>query len=190
MASAVPPSWPSIINGSANREVIGASVLMGKPRLQPAEVPVLLASTGPRLRLRLSIDKQPYHLHAVGMGNPHAVLFVDNPDTFAVARVGPVIERHPKFPRRTNVEFVARLPDEAGLPVLRQRTWERGAGETQACGTGACAVTVAAILEQVITTREATVRLNGGDLRIAWPRDDAPVRMTGPAVTVFTGTFG
>lgn len=172
------------------REVIGASVLMGKPRLQPVEVPVLLASAGPRLRLRLSIDKQPYHLHAVGMGNPHAVLFVDNPDTFPVAKVGPVIERHPKFPRRTNVEFVARLPDEAGLPVLRQRTWERGAGETQACGTGACAVTVAAILEQVITTREATVRLNGGDLRIAWPRDDASVRMTGPAVTVFTGTFG
>ena len=172
------------------REVIGASVLMGKPRLQPAEVPVLLASTGPNLRLRLSIAKQSYHLHAVGMGNPHAVLFVDDPDAFPVAKIGPLIERHPKFPRRTNVEFVARLPDEAGLPVLRQRTWERGAGESLACGTGACAVTVAAILEQVIRTREAIVRLNGGDLRIAWPADDAPVRMTGPAVTVFSGTFG
>jgi diaminopimelate epimerase len=72
---------------------------------------------------------------------------------------------------------------------LRQRTWERGAGETQACGTGACAVTVAAILAGVIPGREATVRLNGGDLRIAWPRDDAAVRMTGPAVTVFTGIW-
>jgi diaminopimelate epimerase len=117
------------------------------------------------------------------------VIFVDDPETFAVAKIGAVLERHGKFPRRTNVEFVVRLADEAGLPVLRQRTWERGAGETQACGTGACAVTVAAILAGVIPGREATVRLNGGDLRIAWPRDDAAVRMTGPAVTVFTGIW-
>jgi diaminopimelate epimerase len=171
------------------KEVIGASVMMGRPRLTPAEVPVLHPGPGPKLRLRLSIDKQPYHLWAVGMGNPHAVIFVDDPEAFAVAKIGAALERHAKFPRRTNVEFVARLPDEAGLPVLRQRTWERGAGETQACGTGACAVTVAAILAGVIPGREATVRLNGGDLRIAWPRDDAAVRMTGPAVTVFAGIW-
>lgn len=171
------------------KEVIGASVLMGRPRLTPDQVPVVHDGPGPKLRLRLLIDRQPYKLLAVGMGNPHAVIFVDDPERFPVAKVGPVIERHAKFPRRTNVEFVARLQDEAGLPVLRQRTWERGAGETQACGTGACAVTVAAILDGVIPGREATVRLNGGDLRISWPRDEAPVRMTGPAVTVFEGSW-
>lgn len=171
------------------KEVIGASVLMGRPRLTPDQVPVIHDGPGPKLRLRLLVDRQPYKLLAVGMGNPHAVIFVDDPERFPVAKVGPVIERHAKFPRRTNVEFVARLQDEAGLPVLRQRTWERGAGETQACGTGACAVTVAAILDGVIPGREATVRLNGGDLRISWPRDEAPVRMTGPAVTVFEGSW-
>lgn len=171
------------------KEVIGASVLMGRPRLTPDQVPVVHDGTGPKLRLRLLIDRQPYKLLAVGMGNPHAVIFVDDPERFPVAKVGPVIERHAKFPRRTNVEFVARLQDEAGLPVLRQRTWERGAGETQACGTGACAVTVAAILDGIIPGREATVRLNGGDLRISWPRDEAAVRMTGPAVTVFEGSW-
>ena len=171
------------------KEVIGASVMMGKPRLTPDQVPVVHPGPGPKLRIRLLIDKQPYKLLAVGMGNPHAVIFVDDPEVFPVAKVGAAIERHAKFPRRTNVEFVARLPDEAGLPVLRQRTWERGAGETQACGTGACAVTVAAILDGLIPGREVTVRLNGGDLRVAWPRDDAPVRMTGPAVTVFEGAW-
>ena len=171
------------------KEVIGASVLMGRPRLVPDQVPVIHPGPGPKLRLRLLIDRQPYKLLAVGMGNPHAVIFVDDPERFPVAKVGPAIERHAKFPRRTNVEFVARLPDEAGLPVLRQRTWERGAGETQACGTGACATAVAAILDGLIPGREATVRLNGGDLRISWPRDDASVRMTGPAVTAFEGVW-
>ena len=171
------------------KEVIGASVMMGKPRLTPEQVPVMHPGPGPKLRIRLLIDKQPYKLLAVGMGNPHAVIFVDDPETFPVTKIGAAIERHVKFPRRTNVEFVARLADEAGLPVLRQRTWERGAGETQACGTGACAVTVAAILDGMIPGREATVRLNGGDLRVAWPRDDAAVRMTGPAVTVFEGAW-
>lgn len=171
------------------KEVIGASVLMGRPRLVPDQVPVIHPGPGPKLRLKLMIDRQPYALFAVGMGNPHAVIFVDDPDHFPVAKIGAAIERHGKFPRRTNVEFVARIPDEAGLPVLRQRTWERGAGETEACGTGACATAVAAILDGVIPGREATVRLNGGDLRISWPRDDAAVRMTGPAVTVFEGVW-
>lgn len=171
------------------KDVIGASVMMGRPRLTPEQVPVIHPGPGPNLRLKLVIDKQVYYLWAVGMGNPHAVIFVEDPETFPVAKVGSALERHGKFPRRTNVEFVARLADEAGLPVLRQRTWERGAGETQACGTGACAATVAAILAGVIAGREATVRLNGGDLRIAWPRDDAAVRMAGPAVTVFSGVW-
>ncbi len=178
----------SLVHGT-RKEVMGASVLMGRPRLEPAQVPVIHPGPGPKLRLRLLIDHQPYRLLAVGMGNPHAVIFVADPEAFPVAKVGAAIERHSKFPRRTNVEFVARLQDEAGLPVLRQRTWERGAGETQACGTGACATAVAAMLEGVIPGREVTVRLNGGDLRIAWPRPEAPVRMTGPAVTVYEGVW-
>ncbi len=165
----------------------GAQVVMGRPRLTPIAVPVTHPGPGPRLELMVSVNGERLRLLAVGMGNPHAVLFVDDPDSFPVATVGPRLEHHPRFPRRTNVEFVARLADEAGLPVLRQRTWERGSGETQACGTGACATLVAAVLTGVIPGREATIRLNGGDLHVRWARDDGPVVLTGPAVAVFSG---
>lgn len=168
-------------------EVVGARVGMGRPRLVPAEVPVDLDGPGPRLHLPLAVAGHRLRFTCVGMGNPHAVTFVADPETFPVATVGAVVEQHARFPNRTNVEFVSRLPDERGRPVLRQRTWERGSGETLACGTGACAATVAAILDGVIDQREATVRLSGGDLRIAWPDDTAEVVMEGPAVTVFTG---
>jgi diaminopimelate epimerase len=123
------------------------------------------------------------------MGNPHAVYFVDDPDRFPVSTIGPRIETHSAFPKRTNVEFVARLKDEKGIPVLRQRTWERGSGETQACGTGACATVVAAILSGVIAERTAIVRLNGGDLLVSWESPDAEVIMQGPATTVFNGVW-
>jgi diaminopimelate epimerase len=159
---------------------VGAAVAMGRPRLTPEEVPVAGTMTPVLHGLRL---------RCVGMGNPHAVAFVDDPVAFPLAETGPRIERDPVFPRRTNVHAVARLPDEGGLPVLRQRTWERGSGITLACGTGACAATVAAILEGRIPGREAIVRLDGGDLRIAWPDDGAEVRMEGPAATVFTGVW-
>ena len=170
------------------REVIGASVLMGVPRLAPDQVPVIATGKGPA-KISVKIGTTSYPVLAIGMGNPHAVVFVKDVDKAAVGVVGPQIETHEKFPKRTNVEFVARLADEGGVAVLRQRTWERGAGETQACGTGACAATVAAILGGHITTREAIVRLNGGDLRISWPADDAEVRMTGPAVMVYSGVW-
>jgi diaminopimelate epimerase len=167
----------------------GATIRMGVPRLTPSAVPVVHDGPGPRLDLSIAVDGVDHALVAVGMGNPHAICFVPDPEAFPVHQVGPRIENHARFPRRTNVEFVARLPDENGLPVLRQRTWERGAGETQACGTGACAVTVAAILTGVIPGREAIVRLNGGDLHIRWPDDRAEVVMSGPAVTVFSGEW-
>lgn len=167
----------------------GASVAMGAPRLDPATIPVRHPGPGPRLELHLEALGATHRLLAVGMGNPHAVCFVNDPLAFDVHGVGRILERHPHFPNRTNVEFVARLADEGGLPLLRQRTWERGAGETMACGTGACAVVVAAILDQRIPRREAIVRLNGGDLHIAWPSDGADVRMTGEAVTVFSGRW-
>ncbi len=167
----------------------GATVGMGRPRLIPDEVPVEHAGPGPRLPLTAVIDGVHHHLLAVGMGNPHAVCFVDDPEKFPVAHVGPKIEHDIRFPRRTNVEFVARLKDEKGLPVLRQRTWERGSGETQACGTGACATVVAAILLEKIPRREAIVRLNGGDLHVTWVDDTEEVVMSGPAVTVFEGKW-
>jgi len=167
----------------------GATVAMGRPRLIPDEVPVEHAGPGPRLPLTVVVDGIHHHLLAVGMGNPHAVCFVDDPETFPLAHVGPKIEHDVRFPRRTNVEFVARLKDEHGMPVLRQRTWERGSGETQACGTGACAAVVAAILEEKIPRREAIVRLNGGDLHVTWVADTEAVVMSGPAVTVFEGTW-
>jgi diaminopimelate epimerase len=171
------------------RRVTGASVAMGRPRLTPEEVPVKLASAGPLLRLTVAAVGREVPLVAVGMGNPHAVAFVRDPDAFPVAAVGPAIERHPRFPRRTNVEFVAVQGRAGGLPCLRQRTWERGSGETLACGTGACAATVAAILTGRIRGRAATVRLTGGDLDIAWPDDGAEVRMRGPAETAFSGIW-
>jgi diaminopimelate epimerase len=168
----------------------GATVRMGRPRLTPSAVPVELQAKGPLMRLAARVAGQRLTLHAVGMGNPHAVCFVDDPETFPVATVGPLLEHDPRFPRRTNVEFVARAGSAGGLPVLRQRTWERGSGETQACGTGACATVVAAILTGAIRGRAAVVRLNGGDLRIGWADDQAEVVMSGPAQTVFTGVWG
>ena len=165
----------------------GASVQMGAPRLSPGSVPVEHPGPGPLLEVTLEIAGASRRLLAVGMGNPHAVLFVDDPERIPVAEIGAAIEHHPRFPRRTNVEFVCRLPDEAGDAVLRQRTWERGSGETQACGTGACATLVAAILDRRIDTRTAIIRLNGGDLRVAWPDDQAQVRLSGPDATVFDG---
>ena len=159
----------------------GASVTMGRPRLTPEAVPIGGAE--------MVVTLHGLRLRAVGMGNPHVVAVVADPERFAVCDVGPRIERDPLFPRRTNVEFTARLPDESGLPVIRQRTWERGSGLTQACGTGACAVTVAWILDHGIAGREAIIRLDGGDLRVAWPSDDAEVRLEGEAVTVFEGVW-
>jgi len=161
----------------------GARVAMGRPRLTPAAVPVSLP--GPDL----TAEVHGLRLRMVGMGNPHAVAVVPDPDAFPLITVGPRVEMDPLFPRRTNVHVTALRPDEGGLPVIRQRTWERGSGITLACGTGACAVTVAWILDRLIPGREAIIRLDGGDLRVAWPADDAEVLMEGEAVSVFEGTW-
>jgi len=116
------------------------------------------------------------------MGNPHAVVIVDDPSSFPVERVGPAIESHPAFPNRVNVEFV-RVVDRSHV---EQRTWERGTGETLACGSGACAVAVVSILKGLVD-RRVVIALRGGDLEIEWPAADAHVMMTGPAVEVFSG---
>ncbi len=169
---------------------VGATVAMGRPRLVPDTVPVLLPSAGPLLRVPLRLRGTALEGTAVGMGNPHVVLFVRNAEKAPLERWGPLIEHHWRFPQRVNAEVVSRLPDEAGRPVLRQRTWERGSGITMACGTGACAVTVASILRRRIPGRMARVRLDGGDLEISWQSADAEVVMSGPAETVYSGRWG
>ena len=118
---------------------------------------------------------------AVGIGNPHLVFFVDDPDAVDLARIGPELEYHPLFPQRTNIEIVA----FDGPSALRVRVWERGVGLTQACGTGACAAAVAAH-RRGLAGRQATVRLDGGPLEIHW-RQDGHVVMTGPTAVAFTG---
>jgi diaminopimelate epimerase len=118
------------------------------------------------------------------MGNPHCIVFVDEPTDDWVLGIGPKLEVAPQFPKRTNVEFVKVLGDRE----LQQRTWERGSGETLACGTGACAVCVAGVLTGR-SGRDVTIHLRGGDLAIQWKEADSHVYMTGPAVEVFTGEW-
>jgi diaminopimelate epimerase len=158
---------------------------MGRPVLAPAKIPTTLGSgEGPLLDVPLAIDGRSLRVSAVSMGNPHAVIFVDDPESFPVEALGPRIEHHPAFPNRVNVEFVA--PGAPGR--LRQRTWERGAGETLACGSGACAVAVVAMLRGV-APRRVVIELRGGELEIEWADALAHVFMTGPAAEVFSGRY-
>jgi diaminopimelate epimerase len=174
LAGVVRPRW-----AGPNR----VRVQMGRPVLEPAKIPTTLgAGSGPVLGAALEVAGERLRVSCVSMGNPHAVIFVPDPDAVAVERLGPLLEHHPAFPNRVNVEFAA--PRDRRR--IRQRTWERGTGETLACGSGACAVAVAAILEGRVE-REVAIELRGGELWIAWPSDDAPVIMTGPAEEVFTG---
>jgi diaminopimelate epimerase len=160
-------------------------VQMGRPVLAPAKIPTRLGSgEGPVLDAELEVDGERVRLSSLSMGNPHAVIYVADVDAAPVKTLGPRIEAHPAFPNRTNVEFVQVL----GRNRVRQRTWERGTGETLACGTGACAVAVASILRGV-TERALVVELRGGELELEWPAADGPVSMTGPAAEVFRGTF-
>jgi len=166
-------------------DVDSVRVDMGRPVLAPAKIPTRLGSgDGPVLDAPLEVDGGHFAVSCVSMGNPHAVLYVDDPKTAPVLELGPRIERHPAFPNRTNVEFVT----VEGRDRIRQRTFERGTGETLACGSGACAVAVVSMLHGVVD-REVVVELRGGALHIEWADDDAPVFMTGPAAEVFTGRF-
>jgi diaminopimelate epimerase len=161
------------------------TVDMGLPVLEPAKIPTTLASgDGPLLDVPLDVVGEMLAVSSVSMGNPHAVIYVDDPDTAPVGRLGPLIEHHPAFPNRVNVEFVT--PVDRGR--VRQRTWERGTGETLACGSGACAVAVVSMLRGAVD-RHVTIELRGGELAIAWESEDAHVMMTGPAAEVFCGKF-
>ncbi|HOJ78772.1 MAG TPA: diaminopimelate epimerase [Bacillota bacterium] len=165
----------------ADNQVIAVTVNMGAPILENAAIPV--AVTGEQLiNYPIEVNNHCYQFTAVSMGNPHCVIFVPEITDAMVLGDGPLLEKHPLFPKRTNVEFV-KLNDDASLTM---RVWERGSGETLACGTGACAVTVAAILNNYIQD-SATIHLQGGDLEISWQQPGQPVYMTGSATTVFSG---
>ena len=158
--------------------VSGAAVDMGVPVLDGPRIPV--ASEGRVIDQPLEVAGFTWQITCVSMGNPHCVVFVPDVDGLDLPRIGPQFERHPFFPKRVNTEFVAvRSPRE-----LDFRVWERGSGETQACGTGACAALVAGVLTGR-TERRATIHLRGGDLDVEWRSDDHVV-MTGAAAEVFT----
>ena len=156
-------------------------VNMGAPELSPSGIPVL-ADGDKVLDAPIMVDGREYRMTCVSMGNPHAVVYLNDVKNLEIEKIGPMFEMHPCFPDRVNTEFV-RVVDGH---TLEMRVWERGSGETLACGTGACAVAVASILNGHVSG-EVTVKLLGGDLNIAWAGGDAPVYMTGPAVTVFDG---
>ncbi len=162
------------------------TVDMGRPILAPEKIPTTLGAggEGPVLDVPLEVDSATLRVSALSMGNPHCVIDVEDVEAAPVEQLGPRIERHPAFPNRVNVEFVQRITRNR----VRQRTWERGTGETLACGSGACAVAVASILRGA-TDRALAIELRGGTLEISWPADDAALLMTGPATEVFTGRF-
>ncbi len=156
------------------------TVNMGVPVLEPARVP--FRSDSAAVVQLLDVAGQAVPITAVSMGNPHAVQVVDDADRAPVAEQGPLIENHPRFPQRVNAGFM-QVVDEHHV---RLRVFERGAGETLACGTGACAAVVAGILRELLVS-PVRVATRGGELSIAWAGPDQPVLMTGPAVTVFQG---
>lgn len=164
-------------------KVEAARVDMGTPHLLRSEIPMRGEENDRVVAEPLKVEGTRYEITAVSMGNPHVVVFLDNLAVFPVAKVGPLIENHKAFPQRTNVQFV----QVQGNSELSVRTWERGAGETLACGTGACAAVVASALNNK-TGRSVLTHLPGGDLRIEWVGDNR-VMMTGPASEVFEGTL-
>ena len=156
---------------------------MGPPILVPKQIPTSLGTGDePVVNVDLQINSGSVAVTCVSMGNPHAVVFVNDIENAPVKIQGPEIENHPAFPNRVNVEFVQRVSSK----LLRQRTWERGVGETLACGSGACATGVAAQLLD-LCSRHVAVELRGGTLEIGWDSPESSVIMTGPAAEVFKG---
>lgn len=163
------------------KEVTHARVNMGKAELLPAKIPVNFSGDS-IINKPLEVGDVTYNVTCVGMGNPHCVVFVDNVDTLPLEKIGPLFENHEKFPERINTEFIQVI----GHSILKMRVWERGSGETWACGTGACAAAVAAVENGFCPKgKEITVKLRGGDLTIKY--DDEAVMLTGNAELIFEG---
>ncbi len=156
------------------------TVNMGVPRLEPADIPF----TAPQRKHAYALDvlDRQFEIAAISMGNPHAVLLVDDIENTPVASIGPAVEHHPRFPERANVGFMQIVNDGH----IRLRVFERGAGETLACGSGACAAVVAGRLWERLS-ESVKVVLNGGELVVSWAGEGQPVLMTGPATTVYQG---
>jgi diaminopimelate epimerase len=164
----------------ANDRVTAVTVDMGVPVLEGRQIPV--AMDGRVVNHALAVNGTRHQVTCVSMGNPHCVVFQEGIDDLPIERIGPQFEHHAFFPNRVNTEFV----EVTDRQVVRMRVWERGSGETLACGTGACAVVVAGVLTGR-TDRDVCVHLRGGDLRVTWDSDEH-VRLRGDAVEVFTGT--
>lgn len=173
-----------------NGKVEFVKVDMGAPILKAAEIPVSvkalgkdgLTDTDQIVDAPILVSGEEYRITCVSMGNPHGIVCVEDVDNLEIEKIGPHFENHPAFPDRVNTEFI-RVIDRK---TVQMRVWERGSGETWACGTGACAVAVACILNGW-TEDEVTVKLRGGDLQIRWDREHNTVFMTGPATVVFDG---
>jgi diaminopimelate epimerase len=166
---------PEVLDGGQVR------VDMGRPILERSRIPMAGPAAEQVVDEPIAVGAESFLVTAVSMGNPHAVIFVPEVDAVPLAEWGPPLETHPSFPARTNVEFTQVLDRHSA----RMRVWERGAGPTLACGTGACAILVAGVLTGRLD-REATIHLPGGPLAIAW-REDGTIVMTGAAEFVFTG---
>ena len=171
--------WLTVEGG----KVIRVRADMGMPELTPAKIPVDVDAEQV-MQYPLQILGKTLPITCVSMGNPHAVIFVTDPDAIDLPVVGGMIEHHPLFPRRTNVEFVRVIRRD----MLQMRVWERGAGETLACGTGACASLVAAVMNG-LADRCAQIKLAGGNLQLEWNEEDNHVYQTGPATFVFDGVW-
>ena len=166
-----------------NGSMTGAGVDMGEPVLKPAEIPALFDGET-AVAQPLHIGQETYSVTLVSMGNPHCVVFCDDVKNLELEKIGVAFENHPRFPDRINTEFVRVISSTE----LEMRVWERGSGETLACGTGTCATVVACVLNGICQKdTDVRVHLLGGDLVIRWNSADNRVHMTGPATTVFTG---
>ncbi len=158
-------------------------VNMGSPVLKPEGIPIALKGEN-AIDVPIMAGETEYRMTGVGMGNPHTVVFMEDLERLDIEKIGPLFEDHEYFPNRVNTEFVKVIDRKH----VQMRVWERGSGETRACGTGACAVAVACILNG-LTEDEVTVTLPGGDLQIQWERKENIVYMTGPAEVVFEGEW-
>ena len=156
---------------------------MGKPELEADLIPII-SEREQVIDEPIEVDGKEYHMTGVSMGNPHAVISVDDVKGLDLEKIGPKFENHERFPKRINTEFVHCIDRQ----TVEMRVWERGSGETLACGTGACAVAVSSILNN-LTDTQVTVKLLGGDLQIEWDREKDRVFMTGPATVVFDGVI-
>ncbi len=166
-----------------NQKVIQVCVDMGEPILEAAQIPVV-AEKSPVIGAPITAGNREWKMTCVSMGNPHAVIFVEDVDGFDLDHYGPLFEHHQAFPKRVNTEFVK----VHSKKEVSMRVWERGSAETWACGTGACASVMACILNG-LTDDEVLIHLRGGDLKIRYDRESNHVFMTGPATEVFTGEY-